>query len=516
MAASEPSSRFVLQRRSLLAGAAAAATLLPLGNVGVATAAPSVRSSSGSTSEFDLDTGNFIQYLSKNADTSAVSEFIAPMDVTILIRYTCMAHNAWFDALAPYHPTAVGVYSDLGRRPASESETNRNKNIAALYSWRHVMESVVPAGMPTFRNLMNSFGLDPDDDSEDPTTPVGIGNLAGKAVVEARLRDGMNQLGDKGVRYHGKPYRDYTGYQPVNTAYELNDPSHWQPQLLEHGRRLGDGDGDMGMFMTQVFTTPQMRLVTPYTYKDPSGFSIPVPKHTDHTNEGLYKKVVDRVLAASAALTEEQKLKAEFFDNKFLGVGKSVLAAAETHDLDLDGWVQLLMVTGVALLDSLIACWHYKHEYNVVRPFSAIRHVYGTNTVTAWGGAGVGTVNDMPANEWASYLNVGNHPEYPSASTTVISAEAQAARRFLGSDVLDWTYTYSAGSSLVEPGITPANDYQLHWDTWTDFVQDSSSSRVWGGVHFAESAENSIGFGTQFGDRAHEFVQRHLDGNVSK
>ena len=40
---------------------------------------------------------------------------------------------------------------------------------------------------------MIAFGLDPDDTSLDPTTPVGIGNLAAKAVIEARLTDGSNQ-----------------------------------------------------------------------------------------------------------------------------------------------------------------------------------------------------------------------------------------------------------------------------------------------------------------------------------
>ena len=37
--------------------------------------------------------------------------------------------------------------------------------------------------------------------------------------------------------------------------------------------------------------------------------------------------------------------------------------------------------------------------------------------LTAWGGPYNGTVNDIPASEWTSYLPVANHPEYPSAST---------------------------------------------------------------------------------------------------
>ena len=37
--------------------------------------------------------------------------------------------------------------------------------------------------------------------------------------------------------------------------------------------------------------------------------------------------------------------------------------------------------------------------------------------LNAWGGPYNGTVYDIPASEWTSYLPVANHPEYPSAST---------------------------------------------------------------------------------------------------
>ena len=81
--------------------------------------------------------------------------------------------------------------------------------------------------------MLISAGLDPDDTTENTSTAVGIGNLAGKAVVANRERDGMNQLGDEGGRkYNRLPYADYTGYEPVNTAYDLRDPSRWQPRVL--------------------------------------------------------------------------------------------------------------------------------------------------------------------------------------------------------------------------------------------------------------------------------------------
>ncbi|WTL22535.1 hypothetical protein OG329_02680 [Streptomyces sp. NBC_01506] len=496
-------------------GGASTAALATLGQSGTAAAAGEpARPVTESAADFDFDTGNFV--LELIAPFHPATDAIAPMDVTVLHRFIHLSTTAWFDALAPYHPTAVGVHSRLARRPAGESATNRNRNIAALHASYQVIKGVEPGRGPLFRELMTSVGLDPDDRSEDPTSPVGIGNLAGKAVVAASERDGMNQLGDEGRRYNGEPYADYTGYRPVNTAFDLVNPSRWQPKLGPHSRRLGGGGGDKGIFTVQHFVTPQMRLTKAHTFRDPSRFKLAPPRHTDHTRARDYKRSVDEILAASAALTDEQKAKAEFFDNKILGLGMSVGAAALAHgELDLDRWVHLLFANTVSLFDSLIAVWHHKAAYDAVRPFSAVRHVYGSARVTAWGGPGKGTVDDMPADEWASYLNVGDHSDYPSGSTTLCSAQAQAARRFFDDDVLNLRYSARAGSSLVEPGITPARDLTLHFATWTEFVRDCATSRVWGGVHFAKTVERSIDFGVQFGDLAYEFVQRHVKGDVA-
>ena len=94
---------------------------------------------------FDLDTGN--------APIDLIIPTVAPLiftdvsptgsDVTLVIRVTTLVTNGWFDAAAPYHPTAVGVYSSIPHRPASES-TNRNINIACLYATYHVMNSLLP------------------------------------------------------------------------------------------------------------------------------------------------------------------------------------------------------------------------------------------------------------------------------------------------------------------------------------------------------------------------------------
>lgn len=200
---------------------------------------------------FNCDTGNAPIEVVIPSVLPVLFGFVSPTanDATLVLRLTTLITNGWFDAAAPYHPSAVGVYTRLGRRPPEESATNCNINIAAIYASYRVLNSMLPNFTSNWRGMVSSAGLDPDDNQVIMVTPAGIGNAAGFAVVAAREHDGMNQLGDEGGRvYNLQPYADYLGYKPVNTAYELKDPSRWQPQIVTMGN---------GIFRVQQFVTPQ-------------------------------------------------------------------------------------------------------------------------------------------------------------------------------------------------------------------------------------------------------------------
>jgi hypothetical protein len=149
---------------------------------------------------FDFDSGNALFEVVGPPIVSALLQTTSANDAPFILRNVVIIDNAWFDAIAPYHPTAVGIYSRLGRRPASESATNRHKNIALIYASYRIMNSLLPRFAANWRAMVESAGLDPNDASEDITTAVGIGNVAGRRVAAAREVDGMNQLGDEGGR----------------------------------------------------------------------------------------------------------------------------------------------------------------------------------------------------------------------------------------------------------------------------------------------------------------------------
>ncbi|WP_230196914.1 DUF6851 domain-containing protein [Streptomyces coriariae] len=510
-----------LGRRSLLVGGASAmalSTLLFSRTAGAATNGPL-------KVDFDLDKDNYVKWAQPSDDEAGDSpslQFIGPMDATVFLWTNRAAILAAFDALAPYHETAVGIHSRIPRRPAGESATNRNMNIAVIYAQHGIWNRLLPLNVGGLKQLMVSFGLDPEDESEDLSSPVGIGNVAAKNVWEFLKSDGMNVLGDgSGRKYNRVPWSDYTDYRPVNTPFKLTNPSRWQPQLGPHnGRRVGGGPGDMGIYVSQHFVTPQAGHTTPHIFQDPSKYRLAPPNHSDHTNPRAYKRSVDEIIEASAHLNDKSKALAEIMDNKLWGIGYSSIVIARHHDqnneLGVHGWAHWTCMTILATFDTLIAAWWQKAKYDAVRPISAVRHVYGKSKITAWGGPGMGTVNDIRATEWASYLPVSDHPEYPSGSTTICAAGSQAARRHFGSDTLDWKFTIPAGALRVEHGLAPVKDLEVHFPTWTDLDKACARSRVDGGVHFGTTTARSLEFGRPFGDMAYEFVTRHVEGNVKR
>ncbi|MCY3835869.1 MAG: hypothetical protein OXF83_05450 [Anaerolineaceae bacterium] len=415
-------------------------------------------------------------------------------DATLINRINFVTALGMVDAAAPYHETAVGMYTKIPRQPEAE-RTDLNINTAMMHAAYQTLLGLLPDRAPVWRMMMLNYGLNPDDDSLNLTDPVGIGNAAGIGALDGRMYDGMNQVGN---------YQDTTGYMPVNTAFVLHDPSRWQPGVRLQGT---------GVYSVQHFVTPQLANVEPFGSFDPRSLRVPPPLASNVENWADYKEQADAVLAVSANLTDEQKLKAELFDNKIVSLSLSYIHVAEQLGLSPADTVRGYFVKVAAALDAAIVIWQEKARYDGVRPFSAIRHIYGDELVEAWGGPGAGTIS-LPANQWQAYLPEADHPEYPSGSTCGCYATAQAMRRFTGTDELNWSVSYRTGSSRVEPGITPASDTRLTFETWSDFETDCGLARVWGGVHFPAAVEASVALCSTFGDLAYEYFTTLMDGTA--
>jgi hypothetical protein len=114
--------------------------------------------------DFDLDKDNYVKWSQPteapvDPEESLRLSLIGPMDVSVFLWTSRVAMLAAFDALAPYHETAVGVYSRIPRRPSSESATNRNLNIAMMHTQLGVWKRMLPQFVGGLRQMMTALGL---------------------------------------------------------------------------------------------------------------------------------------------------------------------------------------------------------------------------------------------------------------------------------------------------------------------------------------------------------------------
>ena len=465
---------------------------------------------SDQTPAFDLDHGNaLVQIIFPRFHTVTLTQSVGRQ--LLVLDRAMQIEVPLFDAISPYEPNAVGIFSNLGRRPEAE-RTERNVNIAVLYSAFTSLNVVMPEYKPMWIDMMQAAGVDPNNTTEDPTTPVGIGIRAAKNALQALKNDGSNRDGDEGGRkYNQQPYADYTGYQPVNTAYKLRDPSRWQPNIITQPTPEGKT-----VFTVQQFAVPQYGRLKPFSYASPAQFTVPPPVSSDVHNREAYRRQADQVLAASANLNDTQKMTAELFNDTVPSYGAVARKVMFSGKYTTAQSVKYVTEADLTFHDTSIASYYFVRKYDSVRPFSAIRYLYGNRKVSAWGGPGKGTVSDITGKEWQAYLyrqSDADYPAYPSTSAANCLAFAEQARRLLGTDQIDLSFPYAKGSSSIEPGLTPATDISLHWNTLTDFARDCGQSEVWSGENFPASIEAAARYAPQIGDLVYQFLQRKLNGH---
>ena len=184
------------------------------------------------------------------------------------------------------------------RRPSNERNL-KNKEIAISYAAYRAMSEYYYSDVKLFTNFMRELGLDPNNNSLDPTSPEGIGNLAAKAVIEARKGDGSNQYGEE-TGSNGTAYFDYVNYKPVNSPDENVDLNRWQPKYFSDGK---DGKFAPGCL------TPFWNKVKPIALQSADQFRPgPPPLIGSEQLEKEVKEVID----LQANLTDHDKALVEF------------------------------------------------------------------------------------------------------------------------------------------------------------------------------------------------------------
>jgi len=426
----------------------------------------------------------------------------------MVARDLAVVHTAMYDAWAAYDAIAVGTR--LGatlRRPAAERTTSNKERAVSFAAYRALID-LFPSERALFDGFMQQLGYDAAIVSIDPTTPEGVGNAAADAVLSFRHHDGSNQLGDLATG----SYSDYTGYQPVNTPSQVNDPNRWQPLLVPDGQ---------GGVIAQRYIAPHWGLVTPFALTSGAQFR-PASVPNLYPSQG-YTDQAAEIIAFSANLTDEQKTIVEYWAD---GPGSELppghwalfaewVARRDRHSIDDD--VRMFFALSNALFDASIAVWDCKRAFDYVRPITAIRFLMAGREISAWAGPYKGT-QIIFGEHWQAYQTGAQptpaFPEFSSGHSAFSAAGAEVLKSFTGSDVFGRTVTIKAGASLVEPGAVPAADLTLSWPTFSAAADQAGMSRRYGGIHFKEGDLQSRAMGRLIGAQAWVRARQYFDGSA--
>lgn len=423
---------------------------------------------------------------------------------TITSRFLGLIFVSIFDAWSRYDEKAIPVYLEgVDRRPLDE-QTLKNKEIAISYAAYRAMNEYYYSDKELFSDFMKELGLDPNNESLDPNTPEGIGNLAAKAVIEARKGDGANQYGEE-EGSNGVPYFNYVGYEPINSVDNNVDPNRWQPKYFS--------DGKGGQFAPGCLT-PFWDKVTPISMKSGDQFR---PGPPPQIGSEQLEKEVQEVIEMQANLTDEQKALVEFMRDGPQSVQQAghwlkfaqEVSIRDNHTLDQD--VKMFFYNQVVAMDAFIASWDSKMFYDFARPFALVHEYYDQQKIKAWGGVGKGMI-EMDGSQWRPYspdtFLCPPFPSYTSGHSTISGGCAEALKLWTGSDEFGSEVELVAGS-LTEPENL-GDTVTLKFPTFTKTAEMAGISRVLGGYHIQSDNIAGLELGRDVAHEAWKFYKKHV------
>jgi hypothetical protein len=423
---------------------------------------------------------------------------------TITSRYLALIFIAVFDAWSVYDENAIPVYlKGVNKIPENERKL-KDKEIAISYAAFGAMNEYYSMDKAVFIAFMEDLGYDPNNKTIDPSTPEGIGNLAAKAVIEARKADGANQYGEE-PGSDGAPYYNYVGYEPVNSADENVDLNRWQPKYFS--------DGEGGKFAPGCLT-PFWDKVKPVGLLSADQFRPGPPPKIG--SDQLEKEVME-VVELQANLTDSQRALVEFMRDGPQSVQQAGhwlkfaqdISRRDNHTLDQD--VKMYFYNQVVAMDAFIASWDSKMFYDFARPYALVHQLYKDQKIKGWGGEGKGMVV-LEGNQWRPYspetFLCPPFPSYVSGHSTISGGCAEALKLWTGSDHFGEQVSWVPGSMTDQSFL--GDTVVLEFPTFTETAEMAGFSRVLGGYHIQADNIEGLTLGRNVAREVWDFYKQHI------
>jgi hypothetical protein len=344
--------------------------------------------------------------------------------------------------------------------------------------------------------------------------PKLMGHIVAKLTYDYSLQDGFNELGtDDGCEVNCRPYRDVTGYAPVNDPWKVenqNKEARWEPLLEDNGR---------GFFYRQEHVTPHIGTTAKFRYVPESERTTRTAPHPSYTKKRLAEAA--NVIQLMSTLDDYKKIEIEVFDDKLI-VGNTIINSFVGKILTTPGGfvepIPDFQKPGVVLslerfvhftsaflateLDAAIIAWKEKVVFDMVRPTSIIKRLGGD--ITTWAPGGIQTFR---AADFEAYIRVMPHSEYVSGTACLFQAVEDFVVDYLSGIGLSTDFPVAftpvdVGESVVEPGAVPSSCITLQYPSIEAMNIAGSQSRLNGGMHFDDSITGGFALCTGIGNHA--------------
>ena len=221
--------------------------------------------------------------------------------------------------------------------------------------------------------------------------------------------------------------------------------------------------------------------------KSPSQFSPKKKLKYDASRQSVFFKNVMEVYNISRNLDSNKKAIALYWDdNPNVSVIEGHLTyfvhkispgghwvkiagqASEQKALSLVRTAQVYAATSIAIYEAFISCWDEKYKTNLIRPISVI--------------------NNYIDPDWRPMIQTPPFPEFTSGHSVTSNAAAAVLTHFIGDNF-----------SFTDQTEIPFGNKARTFASFNAAAKESSMSRVYGGIHYPETARISIQQGQQIG-----------------
>ncbi len=352
-------------------------------------------------------------------------------------------------------PTLTGKLNGLGKLPVPPVSKIDNL-VSAAVSFTYVAQNLVGSEykLEEWRqHFVDSLLLKARGDTELIKNSLLYGKLVADSVLAWTKRDNYNQS-------RGMPR--FTLSKDVGT---------WQPTPADYAQAI----------------EPHWNMIRPFTLNSPSQFS-PQKKlvFSLNKNSTFYKTMME-VYKIVVNLDTVQKATAKYWDdNPNVSVNLGHLNYF-IHKISPGGhWLMITKqacqeknetvsrsslaytLTSIALLDGFIACWDEKYKTDLIRPITVI--------------------NDHVDKNWQPYIQTPPFPEFTSGHAVISNAAATVLTALFGDH-----YEFTDQAEI------PFGNDTRHFKSFYLAAEEVTWSRVYGGIHYPETARISIIQGKEVG-----------------